>query len=121
MKNFLISLIVLVLLFVISFLIWHFFLSIYEVKYKSIPDTLNVKCNSEIRIKIIGINSFGWELPFRKIKSKVEVLKGSDLIELSEEKNKIIIKTLSEEGEVLIKIKPELALSATEFLFLVKK
>ncbi len=114
-KKTLITLITIVLLFLLSFFVWHFFLSIYEVKYKFPFNEAEVKCNSEISIQTAGINSFGWELPFRKIRSKVKITEGNDLIKLTQKGNFIIIKTLGKEGKFVIEVLPEFSLNPTEF------
>ncbi len=116
-KKTLFTLFAIVLIFLLSFFIWHFFLSIYEVKYEPSVNEKELKCNSEISIQTVGINSFGWELPFRKIKSKVEIIEGNDLIKLTRKNNFIIIKTLNKEGKFIIKVLPEFSLNPTEFTF----
>jgi len=116
-KKTLVISIIIILFFLLSFFIWHFFLSIYEVKYNTSLEGSTINCNSELTIKTIGINSFGWELPFRKIESKVKILERDELIVLSQYENSIVIKTLSTEGEFTIKIVPNLSLNPTKFKY----
>ena len=117
MKKYLAIAITSILLFIISFIVWHFLLSIYEVKFETSYNTSSLKPNSTLTIKTIGINSLGWELPFRTIKSKVEIVEGRDLIQLTKESNSIIIKTLDKEGEFTLKIIPVLSFSSSVFKF----
>ncbi len=116
-KNTLTTLLIFALVFLLSFFVWHFFLSIYEVKYNTSVVGSILKCNTELTIKTIGVNSLGWELPFRTIESKVEIIDGKDLIEFSQTKNSIIIKTLSTEGKFEIKVIPKLSLNPTKFSY----
>ncbi len=121
MKKYLAIAITLILLFIASFFIWHFLLSIYEVKFEALVNTSVIKPGSKLTIKTIGINSFGWELRFRTIKSKVEIIEGKDLIKLSQIGNSIIIKILDKEGNFTVKIFPNLSLNPTEFKFHIEK
>ena len=120
-KNTLTTLLIIVLVFLLSFFVWHFFLSIYEVKFNTSVEGSILKCNSEIIIKTIGVNSLGWELPFRKIESKVEIIDGKDLVELSQLENSIKIKTLNTEGKLAIKASPNLSLNPTKFSYKIVK
>ena len=113
----LVALFTIVLIFLLSFFVWHFLFSIYEVKYKPSINEKELKCNSEISIQTVGINFFGWELPFRKIKSQIKIIEGNDLIKLTQKDNFVIIKTLNREGKCIIKILPEFSLNPTEFIF----
>ncbi len=114
-KSTVVTSLILVLVFLLSFFIWHFFLSIYEVKFNTSVNGSILNCNSELTIKTIGVNSLGWELPFRTIESKVEIIDGNDLIELFQFENSIVVKTLSTEGQFTIKVIPKLSLNPTQF------
>ena len=116
-KSTLLTSLIIVLLLLLSFFVWHFFLSIYEVKYKSSIEGNVVTCNSELIIETIGVNSLGWELPFRTIISKVEITNGQDLFNLSQDKNSIKIKILDNEGDFSIKVIPMLSLNPTKFSY----
>lgn len=113
MKKYLAIVTTLILLVIISFVVWHFLLSIYEVKFETSNDASILKPNSTLTIKTIGVNSLGWELPFRTIKSKIEIIEGKDLIKLSQMGNSVIIKTLDKEGNFAVKIYPNLSFNPT--------
>lgn len=116
-KSTLVTLFIIILLLLLSFFLWHFFLSIYEVKFDTSVDGSTLNCDSELTIKTIGVNSLGWELPFRTIISKVEISNGQGLFNLSEDENLIKIKTFGNEGEFSIKVIPELSLNPTKFSY----
>jgi len=76
------------IIFLLSFLIWHFFLSIYEVKYLYEFPGDKLRLNSEYYIECVGLNSLGWEIKYRDLENKFEIQNGVELIELLNSKLK---------------------------------
>ena len=73
-----------------------------------------------MEIELIGINSFGWALPWRKIESNLTILDGNDLCKISKHKNVYTIVTFDKEGKLRINIKPLYSFNLTEFTFQIK-
>jgi len=116
-KGTLLTSFIIISLLLLSFFVWHFFLSIYEVKYEKSIEGNEIVSNSELTIETIGVNSLGWELPFRTIISKVEIKSGKDLIKLSQNNNSIKINILGNVGEFSIIVIPKLSLYPTKFSY----
>ncbi len=116
-----ITIVSLSLILIGSFLVWHFCISIYEVRY-SYPQGNNILLkNNNYSIECYGINSLGNELKWRKILSTVEILDGEDLAKITEVKNnRISFSTNSIVGKVVLKINSELSLNPALLTFTVK-
>ena len=123
-KKVLVTSLIIISIFLLSFFIWHFFFSIYEVKLEVRNTTGKenvIKTNSQIGIELIGINSFGWALPWRKIESNLTILDGNNLCKISKHKNVYTIVTFNNEGKLRINIKPLYSLNPSELAFQIKK
>ncbi|MFZ1290705.1 MAG: hypothetical protein WAR79_11485 [Melioribacteraceae bacterium] len=121
MKNIIVIFSIVIFATIFSFLIWHYFFSIYEVKF--LPNFKNsiLKTNSEYFIEFYGINSFGQKLSFRKIEIEFEFLEGKELI--SEEniiQNKLCFSSNEREGKIVIKINSKFSLNPTILTYFIK-
>lgn len=79
------------------FFIWHFLLSIYEVKFILSPESGFLNKNQNYEIEAVALNSLGWEIRFRDLYCEYQILEGSDLIEVkttSQNKFKLIAKSV---------------------------
>ena len=73
---------IILLLFVgVLFLIWFFYLNIYEVKFYYDFDPENVEINKTHLIKCKGINLLGKQIGFRNLEISVQIEAGSEIIE----------------------------------------
>lgn len=97
---------------VLSFFVWHFIISIYEVRYvyDFHPNELSV--NSEYCIDIVGINSLGWEIKYRNLDINFEIELGKENIEIFEYQNKICFLTKNP-GDFSILLFPVYSLNPT--------
>jgi len=106
---------------VISFFIWHFVFSIYEVKYKFGSDPDNLKLNKVYSIKGFGLNALGWEMNFRELHMTAEIEDNNYNIKLitTSEKNQVVFETLKTGiFTVLINSKYSISQSRLEFRIL---
>lgn len=73
---------IILLLFIgVLFLIWFFYLNIYEVKFYYDFDPENVQLNKPNSIECKGINLLGKEIGFRNLESRYQIESGSEIIE----------------------------------------
>jgi hypothetical protein len=103
-------------LLLISFFLWQYVFSIYEVEIKVEPKVIYADSNSMLTIEAIPINSFGKEILFREIECNFQFIEGRELVEVIE-KNKIIgkliIKAKNNYGKVVIKIRTNYSIAPT--------
>lgn len=67
-------------LFVTFFIIWFFFLSIYEVRFVYDFNPKDLIINSEYRIKCEGVNLLGGKIDWRDLGFTFDVKDGKDII-----------------------------------------
>ena len=109
--NFLI--IVLLSILIISFALYQYVFSIYEVTYSIQPEKLYADNQSTVTIKAIPINSFGWKAPFRNAYAKFDISEGSELVSVVTEKSDegiIVLKAKNKTGKVVVLIHSKYAL-----------
>ncbi len=101
---------------VVIFFVWHFLLSIYEVKfYNNFPDK-NLEANSKYYLLCSGINSFGWRLNWRDINPSINILEGDSLVEIKKvSNNKYEFLTGEGEGSFTFEISSAFSLNPTRF------
>ena len=104
------------LLIVVLFFCWHFFLSIYEVKFKHNFTDHQLLVDNTYQIKCVGLNSIGWEINYRNLACEFIISSGGDLIKIidSPEENTFTFSTLSP-GEVIIIINSKYSLNPTRY------
>ena len=111
--------ILLILLPLMAFLIYNYFFNIYEVDYRTSDNKIFADGVSTYTIEVVPLNGLGTEVPFRKVKTQFEIVKGKELIEISKmdsENGILIIKAQNRTGEVEILVKPSLSLLPTKFI-----
>ena len=109
-KTFILFFIILVL---VGFNLHYFIFSIYEVKIVVRPKDVFADPSSEIKVTIKPINAMGWEVPFRTIKAKFNILEGNNLVTIKlvdEENGIILLQSIGIEGKVSIYIDSEYSL-----------
>ncbi len=106
------------ILVIASFIIWHFFFSIYEVKFSTNVNGHKLLVNSNYYIELLGINSFGNGLEFRRINPQFEIIKGDGIInDCKIQKNKLTFHTTSKIGYISFLIKTDYSLNPLIFNF----
>jgi hypothetical protein len=112
------TIILLAIIFLVSFISWHFLFSIYEVKFNVSAVENKLNRNSEYNIECIGLNSFGWEIRYRDLECSYQFEEGQDLVEILRDSNHLIFKT-KRKGSLTILANSKYALSPTIFKFIV--
>jgi hypothetical protein len=108
-----IYLIVVLLIFITGFALFHYVFSIYEVIYKITPDRLYADNSSTLTIESEPINSFGWKAPFRNSLTKFTFTEGEELIDIisiNEDKGILQIKAKLKAGKVSVSLKSKYSL-----------
>ncbi len=108
-----ILIIVLLSILIISFALYQYVFSIYEVTYSIQPEKLYADNQSTVTIKAIPINSFGWKAPFRNAYAKFDISEGSELVSVVTEKSDegiIVLKAKNKTGKVVVLIHSKYAL-----------
>jgi uncharacterized protein with von Willebrand factor type A (vWA) domain len=103
--------IVVLLLFAVSFFVYYFIFNIYELTYK--VEIKRSTENTSIIIKSIPLNSFGKKAIFRNAPANFEIKEGRKLVEIQEEnfgKGYFVIITKEKNGFVSIDASSEYAL-----------
>ena len=98
---------------IIILLCFQFVFSIYEVEIRMEPPQLYADNTSVCTIRTVPINSFGVKAPLRNAPAEIEIIEGSDLVEIIEldELHGILrIRAKDKTGTVVIFIKPEKSL-----------
>lgn len=121
-KKLIILLSSLFVLFLLSFIAWHYLLSIYEVKYNLLFDQDKMFMNRTYCISSIGYNAFGWEIGFRNLGTNVIIENGKELVDIldSEDRNKICFRPLSS-GEFSIIVNSKYSLRPSKFNFIINE
>ena len=122
LKSILIPILILVLVIALSLVVWHFFFSIYEVKYSLNFSNNSIKTNSKFVIESYGLNSLGQKLGWRKINNSVKILEGDEFVKeiLVSKQNQIIFLTNSNTGKIILKVESKFSLNPAIFTFLVE-
>lgn len=106
-KIFYILFIIIIIIFVLFF-ISYFALNIYEVKTQ-----VNESNNSpkEFEIRLIPLNSFGWNIGFRHIEFTLAVLEGEEAVDkLIENKNSFKLKLNRRDQRIKLLVKTQYSL-----------
>lgn len=110
-KNILILILSLVFLIVIFLSLYVF--NVYGDIIKKSPDNLFADPSSNIKIQVVPINAFGWQLPFRKSNAEFIIIEGKNLveiIEMSTEQGFILLRSNGIPGKVEINVKSKFSL-----------
>lgn len=73
---------------VIFFLVWFFYLNIYEVKFKYNFDPNDIQIGVHYIIQCKGINLLGKEIGFRDLECSYQIDAGSEIIEFAKIHNR---------------------------------
>lgn len=95
------------------FLIWHFLLSIYEVKFIAKPEVVNLKQNQKFQIEAVALNSIGWEIRFRDLECEYQIVEGIELVEIKKSKNNFFDILAKDIGEIKILANSKYSLNAS--------
>ncbi len=116
------TIILFVIVFLLSFIGWHFFLSIYEVKFELSAAQSDIYSNSEYSIKCVGLNSLGQDIRFRDLECNFQFKEGQELVELlrTEDSNHLLFKTIKA-GRISILASSKYALNPTKLKYTVIK
>ena len=108
-----------------GFTLHYFIFSIYEVNIVVKPKVVFADPSTEIKVTVNPINAMGWDVPFRTVKAKFNILGGDGLVTIklvNEEEGFILLQSTGTEGKVSIYIDSEYSLfpSYIEVLILPK-
>ena len=108
-----IFILIFIILVLAGFSIHYFIFSIYEVNIVVKPKEVFADPSTEIKVTVIPINAMGWEVPFRTVRAKFNILERDDLVTIklvNEEEGFILLQSIGMEGEVGIQIDSEYSL-----------
>ncbi len=100
-------------LLIISFALYQYVFSIYEVTYSVMPEKLYADNQSTVTIEVIPINSFGWKAPLRNAYARFDITEGGDLINIISEKQvegSLTLQAKNKTGKVVVLIHSKYAL-----------
>ena len=80
-----IFIVLILVLSILSFGIYNYLFSIYEVIYKVVPDALYADNKSEVTITAIPINGMGSRALFREVEAGYTIIEGADLVTVTEQ------------------------------------
>ena len=116
MDKFQIFFIISIIVLVFGLSVYYFIFNTYEVSISIKPKNLFADYKSTTIIKVIPINSLGFEIPFRSVKAKIEIEEGNDLIDIikeNEETGVFILRAKDKPGKVKVIIKSDKSLLPT--------
>lgn len=90
--------------------------NVYGDIIKKNPQNLFTDQSSTIKIEVVPINAFGWEIPFRNSKTEFKIIEGEDLIEILNEDNRrgiLILRSKGMIGNVEVSVKSQFSLFPT--------
>lgn len=79
-----IFIVMILVLLILSFAIYNYMISIYEVIYKVVPDALYADNKSEVTITAIPINGMGSRALFREVEARYTIIEGAGLVTVIE-------------------------------------
>jgi hypothetical protein len=109
-----------VVLIIISFLIFNYYFSIYEVTFGKVPE--KVKIGDSVTISLTPINGAGTIVPFRTSPFEIKFIEGESIIKVVDDKSaegEFIFKTTSP-GNIKLLVTPKHALKPTIFEIIVE-
>lgn len=113
------SVIILLLVFFsfMVFLLWFFYLNIYEVRFRYNFDPSNILVNKKYLIECKGINLLGKEIGYRDLKCEYIIQSDNSIINRIESKNRNNFEfTTSKEGTVELLLKSKYSLNPSLLL-----
>lgn len=114
-RNKILIILISIFLFILLFLGMYVFNAYGDIVKKS-PQNLFSDQSSTIKIEVVPINAFGWEIPFRNSSAKFKIIEGEDLLEILSEDNEkgiFILRSRGITGNVEISVKSEFSLFPT--------
>ncbi len=100
---------IILLIVTLSFFIWQYIFSIYEVTVS--VSSSNVKVGDRVIITVLPINSFGNVVPFRKPDCEFEFVEGHNLVNSIEKNNRAEITfTAKSVGKIILYVSSPLSL-----------
>jgi hypothetical protein len=109
-----------VVLIIISFLIFNYYFSIYEVTFGKVPE--KVKIGDSVTISLTPINGAGTKVPFRTSPFEIKFIEGESTVKIIDDKStegEFIFKTTSP-GNIKLLVTPKHALKPTIFEIIVE-
>jgi hypothetical protein len=95
--------------------------NIYEIEIKIGKDTIPANGISKTFIELVPVNAVGTKAPFRNIVSTINFTEGKELVDIIiDKKNKIVFRSKSIPGKVIIKIESDYLLYPNKYLFNIK-
>ncbi|MBK7868638.1 MAG: hypothetical protein IPJ75_17490 [Ignavibacteriales bacterium] len=104
-----------VALIIISFLIFNYYFSIYEVTFGKVPE--KVKIGDSVTISLTPVNGAGTKVPFRTSPFEIKFIEGESTVKVINDKSaegEFIFKTTSP-GNIKLLVTPKHALKPTLF------
>lgn len=108
---------VIILFAILIFLVWFFYLNIYEVKFNYDFDPNSVFISTRYLIECKGVNLLGKEIGFRNLGCQYKIESGSEIIDKIEIKNQNRIEfILHNKGTVKIILNSKYALNPSQLI-----
>lgn len=104
-----------VVLLIISFLIFNYYFSIYEVTFEKVSE--KVKIGDSVTISLTPINGAGTKVPFRTSPFEIKFIEGESAVEIVSDKStdgEFVFKVTSP-GNIKLLVTPKHALKPTIF------
>ncbi len=92
---------------------YYYLFNIYEVTYTVNPKQLFADNHSTVTIKVIPINALGWQVPFRQIPAKCQIIEGNNLVQIVKKDSQtgtFILSAKDKTGIVVVRIKSRYSL-----------
>jgi len=81
----------------------RFIFTSVAVKIDTNPPVLRASFNSELKIRVLMVNSLGFKTPFSKTDARFEIEEGTNLVEIArEDPSTVTIRSKGLEGEAII-------------------
>ncbi len=109
-----------VVLIIISFLLFNYYFSIYEVTFGKVPE--KVKIGDSVTISLTPINGAGTIVPFRTSPFEIKFIEGESILKVVDDKSaegEFVFKTTSP-GNIKLLVTPKHALKPTMFEIIVE-
>lgn len=104
------------LIIVLTFVLWQYLFSIYEVSFKVSETVLYADSRSIAKIEAVPLNALGHKAPFRVSPSVFEFQEGKDLVDIVgnyPEKGVIILRAKDKPGKIVLSVKTKFSLWPT--------
>ncbi len=106
MSRFEIKLVTLVILLILAVVLTKLVMKIESISVKSNPETLYPDGTSIVTIDVVGLNRFGFEVPFKKPRVEFILIENKEKVTIvSSNPSQLILKARYETGRIVIIIK----------------